>query len=230
MTTKIERYSVDEYQLLVKQGGVITLNPGTTGSVVISGNLTVYGSSTNISSQDLEIEDNTILLNKGETGPGVSLVTAGLIIDRGTLPDAQLFFDESKEWLDSQNSLTDSTGAFVLSNTSGDLVGIFTNNISTNNNDQSFIQTDGRIDEKICQAHTIDPILMGIRVSGKLGSGSDIKQSYVIFEKNAIMPLRNEVEEIFNDLLFIARLNVEFELNNYQIIGDIIEEETKIKE
>ena len=135
MTTKIERYSVDEYQLLVKQGGVITLNPGTTGSVVISGNLTVYGSSTNISSQDLEIEDNTILLNKGETGPGVSLVTAGLIIDRGTLPDAQLFFDESKEWLDSQNSLTDSTGAFVLSNTSGDLVGIFTNNISTNNND-----------------------------------------------------------------------------------------------
>ena len=102
--------------------------------------------------------------------------------------------------------------------------------ISTNNNDQLFIQTDGRIDEKICQAHTIDPILMGIRVSGKLGSGSDIKQSYVIFEKNSIMPLRNEVEEIFNDLLFIARLNVEFELNNYQIIGDIIEEETKIKE
>ncbi len=135
MTTKIERYSVDEYQLLVKQGGNITLNPGTNGSVVISGNLTVYGSSTNISSQDLEIEDNTILLNKGETGSGVSLVTAGLIIDRGTLSDANLFFDESKDWLDSQNSFTDSSGAFTFSNASGDLVGIFTNNISTNNND-----------------------------------------------------------------------------------------------
>jgi hypothetical protein len=71
---------------------------------------------------------------------------------------------------------------------------------------------------------------MGIRVSGKLGSGTDIKQSYTIFEKNTIMPLRNEVEEIFNELLFISRLNVEFELNNYQIVGDIIEEETKIKE
>lgn len=135
MTTKIERYSVDEYQLVIKPGGVITLDAGTTGNVVVSGDLTVYGSSTTISSQDLEIQDNVITLNKGETGPGVTLDVSGIVIDRGSLPDVQFLFDENKTWTDSQSSFSNSSGAFTFSNATGDLVGIFTNNISTNSND-----------------------------------------------------------------------------------------------
>lgn len=135
MTTRIDRYNVDEYQLAIKSGGTISLNAGTTGSVVVSGDLTVYGSSTTISSQDLQIEDNVIVINKGETGSGVTLGVSGLIVDRGTLSDAQLLFNESKSWLDSQNSFTNTAGAFVFSNASNDLVGIYTNSISTNDND-----------------------------------------------------------------------------------------------
>jgi hypothetical protein len=94
--------------------------------------------------------------------------------------------------------------------------------IDTSNNDKLFLQTDERTDSKICQAWSIDPILLGIRVSGKLGSGSDIQQSYKIYEKNMIMPKRAMVEESINDLLQIFDINGSFAFNNYQIIEEQI--------
>jgi hypothetical protein len=65
---------------------------------------------------------------------------------------------------------------------------------------------------------------MGIRVSGKLGSGSDIKQAYVIFEKNTIIPLRDTIESIFNDILRIGKVKASLTLNNFQIINETIVE------
>jgi hypothetical protein len=96
--------------------------------------------------------------------------------------------------------------------------------IPTNNLDNVFQVTTESIDSKICQAHTIDPILMGIRVSGKLGSGSDIKQAYVIFEKNTIIPLRETVQDIVNDLFDIAKVKARVEINNFQIVNETIVE------
>ena len=96
--------------------------------------------------------------------------------------------------------------------------------IPTNSNDNLFQNTTESIDSKICQAHIIDPILMGIRVSGKLGSGSDIKQAYIIFEKNTIIPLRDIVEEIVNDLMEISKLKATFTINNFQIVNETIVE------
>ena len=95
-------------------------------------------------------------------------------------------------------------------------------NFPTNNNDNLFQATTESIDSKICQAHTIDPILMGIRVSGKLGSGSDIKQSYVIFEKNVIMPLRDEIEMIMNSIFQMFGVKTKMSINEFQIIGEQI--------
>jgi hypothetical protein len=88
--------------------------------------------------------------------------------------------------------------------------------------DNAFQSTTESIDSKICQAHTIDPILMGIRVSGKLGSGSDIKQAYIVFEKNIVMPLRTEIEKVFNDLLSIAKAKGKYVINEFQIVEDKI--------
>jgi hypothetical protein len=95
-------------------------------------------------------------------------------------------------------------------------------NIPTNSNDNLFQNTTESIDSKICQAHIIDPILMGIRVSGKLGSGSDIKQAYIIFEKNTIIPLRTIIEDIFNELFEIGGLKAKFSINNFQIVNETI--------
>lgn len=97
--------------------------------------------------------------------------------------------------------------------------------LPTNSNDKLFQEASGLNTEQICFAHTIDPILMGVRTTGSLGSGSDIKQAYVIFEKNVVMPLREQVQDIFNELLHIAKLSVaEFQINNFQIINETIVE------
>jgi hypothetical protein len=96
--------------------------------------------------------------------------------------------------------------------------------LPVNGNDSLFQEASQLNTEQICFSHTIDPILMGIRTTGSLGSGSDIKQAYVIFEKNVVMPLREMVSDIFNELLFIAKIDADFTINNYQIINEAIVE------
>lgn len=96
--------------------------------------------------------------------------------------------------------------------------------LPTNGNDKLFHEASALNTEQICFSHTIDPILMGIRTTGSLGNGSDIKQAYVIFEKNVVMELRQQVTTIFNEILTIARIPAEFTINNFQIINETIVE------
>ena len=60
-------------------------------------NLTVTGTETIIDVDNLAIKDNKIILNSGESGAGITLVTGGVIIDRGTLTDADLLFNEANK-------------------------------------------------------------------------------------------------------------------------------------
>lgn len=64
-------------------------------SIVIDGNLTVTGSTTSVETINSTIKDNIIRLNEGELGAGISLVTSGIEIDRGSEVDASLLFDET---------------------------------------------------------------------------------------------------------------------------------------
>lgn len=66
-------------------------------NVTVDGNLTVNGTLTTINSSETNIEDNVINLNVNETGAGVTLGTAGIEIERGTLTNAQIVFDESTD-------------------------------------------------------------------------------------------------------------------------------------
>jgi hypothetical protein len=97
-------------------------------------------------------------------------------------------------------------------------------NLPVNDNDKLFSTTSELNTEQICFAHTIDPILLGVRTTGSLGSGSDIKQAYIIFEKNVVMPLRGKVENIFNMLLTIVGLDARLTINNFQIVNETITE------
>jgi len=84
-----------DYKIVAASSGTITLDTGVErGEVVVTGNLTVQGNTTTINTANLDIEDNVLLLNKGETGAGVSLNTAGIEIDRGTESNATLFFND----------------------------------------------------------------------------------------------------------------------------------------
>jgi hypothetical protein len=77
-----------DYNIKVKDGGTIKLDTGASGDTVITGNLTVQGDVTSVSSTNLEIKDRIITLNDGENGPGVSLLYSGIEIDRGTYVDS----------------------------------------------------------------------------------------------------------------------------------------------
>ena len=69
--------------------------------VVVAGNLTVTGTTTNIETTNTNITDNVITLNQGETGAGVTLTTSGIEIERGTSPNRSLVWTENfgGKWL-----------------------------------------------------------------------------------------------------------------------------------
>jgi hypothetical protein len=66
-----------------------------TNTVFIDGNLFVGGNSTNVYKTNLNITDNIIVLNDGETGPGVSLNTSGIEVDRGSLANVAILWNET---------------------------------------------------------------------------------------------------------------------------------------
>lgn len=101
--------------------------------------------------------------------------------------------------------------------------------ISANSNDKLFENTNKDLKDNICIAHNINPSIMGIKVAGSLGNAQELEMSYSIFEKNVIMPIRDIMEEIFNDLIDIHRIANTIVINNFQIIEKAISEETKLE-
>jgi hypothetical protein len=118
--SKILRVSESDYRIKVKDTGTITLDTGTEqGTVVITGDLLVKGNTSTIDTANLTIEDNIILLNKGESGAGVTEGTAGIEIARGSLSNSQLLWDES-------------TSKFRIQLKNNTLVGIVVGSVATN--------------------------------------------------------------------------------------------------
>ena len=72
----------------------------TTGNEIIQGNKTflgnivVSGTTTYLNSQNLNVINNYITINSGETGSGVTAGFAGLVIKRGTSPDYEIQWNE----------------------------------------------------------------------------------------------------------------------------------------
>jgi hypothetical protein len=102
MATDVIRYSGD-LKIATAVGGTMTFDTGVnTGSVIITGNLTVRGTQTYISSTNTNVTDNLLILNSGETNGYVTLGQAGIIIDRGnnasSTSSAQLIYDDTQPW------------------------------------------------------------------------------------------------------------------------------------
>ena len=91
------KISDNNYKLSVNSPGTITLDPGSDGNVTVTGNLRVLGSTTTVETVNLEIDDNVIILNKGDNGPGVTSGISGIDIYRGTSPSAQILFKEATD-------------------------------------------------------------------------------------------------------------------------------------
>ena len=154
-------------------------------------------------------------------------------IQNSVFPSFAMMFPKRPQSEEEKNVLRSTMDKMKGAANAGKAVAFFANGqdqmpkieaIPTNQNDKMFQEASGLNTEQICFAHTIDPILMGVRTTGSLGSGSDIKQAYVIFEKNVVMPLREQVQDIFSEIIRIAKIQGEFIINNFQIINETIVE------
>ncbi len=126
-----------------------------------------------------------------------------------------------KEEISSKTGAGNGGRLLVLTGSGFDDVPEFTP-VSTNSNDKLFEGTNKDLKDNIAIAHNINPSIMGIKVSGTLGNAQELEMSYAIFEKNVIMSLRETMEEIFNDLIDIAKIPNSVTINDYQIIEKTI--------
>lgn len=97
--------------------------------------------------------------------------------------------------------------------------------IPRNENDKLFTETIDAVQTSICTAHNIDMLIIGLRVPGKLGSGSELPMAYSIFEKNVVLPLREQMEEFADEILLMGGLTSSIEINEYKIVDNVIVEQ-----
>ena len=110
-TWQLGKDNIDER--LDSNGGVIIKNSGgiaeirnntdtsyadlTLNNIIIKGDVTREGKTFITEAETVEVKDNTLLLNRGEVGSGVTKGVAGIEINRGTEPKYQILFDESDD-------------------------------------------------------------------------------------------------------------------------------------
>jgi hypothetical protein len=131
--SRILKVSDSNYRLQVISGGNITLDVGAVtsgGTVTITGNLDVKGTTTQIESVTTTVNDNLIQLNYGDlSGAGISSAfnyIAGIEIERGSSTPARFVYNEQVGWKDNTNgsSEVDSSGGFQATTANSTIQGL----------------------------------------------------------------------------------------------------------
>lgn len=89
-------FTVNAQNISVDAAGKLTATEiESTGDLTVQGDLFVNGTQTIVDTATLQVTDNVVVVNNGESGAGVTAGVAGISVDRGSLPDAKLLFDDS---------------------------------------------------------------------------------------------------------------------------------------
>lgn len=92
------KFVVDSTSGNVTAAGDLSAVSGSfSGDLTVSGDFTVNGTTTTVNTTELLVEDNMIIINKNQTGAGVTAGTAGIEIERGSLDNALVQWLESGE-------------------------------------------------------------------------------------------------------------------------------------
>ncbi len=91
---------VSKHDLWLNQGVKTTDSPTfanlmISGETTVQGNLYVEGNTTILNTNVIEFEDNIVVLNRLETGEGVTLNQSGIEINRGVLENYRMVYNES---------------------------------------------------------------------------------------------------------------------------------------
>jgi len=133
-------------------------------------------------------------------------------------------FGSKKEIEDFKDGLTSSQGAEnsgrVMVLTGDGIENVPTAEaMTTNQNDNLFLNTSKEIKDNICFAHEINPSIMGVKVAGSLGNAQELEMSYKIFEKNVVLPMREDIQDMFDELLQILGIKGTFKINDFTLMG-----------
>ncbi|NPV12864.1 MAG: hypothetical protein HPY57_13920 [Ignavibacteria bacterium] len=82
-------------ELIINKTGQQALT--VSGNVNMTGNLYVSGTTTYVNTEQLNVKDNMITINSGETGSGVTMLFSGIEVDRGALDNYIFVFDEMQD-------------------------------------------------------------------------------------------------------------------------------------
>jgi hypothetical protein len=179
--SKILKVSENNYRLQVQPGGIITLDTGTSpGKVVITGDLEVRGDTTYINVSDMQVEDNIILLNKGQTGNGISSslgYQSGIEIERGDYSNAKMVFDETVTHYNQITELSD-PGTFVFRFADNTLAGIQVSGVAAGSG--SDLNLDMQGEPVVAKIVNADPSSYSLRVTA--GSGNAIPNKQFIYD------------------------------------------------
>jgi len=130
----------------------IAATGGTTvdSALTVTGNLTITGTTTTVETTNTEITDRQIVLNKGESGAGVTGVYSGIEVERGSVDNAWLVFDESTDTFrisydggSTFTTIATSSGGSSIANVVEDTTPQLGGNLDMNSND---ITGTGNID------------------------------------------------------------------------------------
>ena len=130
---------VDYYKLELADGADYLIDLGSDGTLELTGNLSVSGNVTQTEVNEIVVTDNTIRLNNGETGIGVTAGTSGIEIDRGVADDAEFVFDES---LFTLRDGAQFAGAFVARTANSNPLSIYAAGLSGFAGDDIYIKPD----------------------------------------------------------------------------------------
>lgn len=147
------------------------------GDASITGNLYVEGNTTILNTNVLEFEDNVILINRLETGAGVTLNQSGLEVERGTLENYRMVFNESDDTF--RVGLISNTQAVATREDNP-----LTNGVMIWNNTTKRLDSRNTIDINLIMSSTTNATSSStgaLAIAGGLGVNKDIYTSSKIY-------------------------------------------------
>ena len=130
---------VDYFNFQLADGAEYNIVLGNNGALNLTGDLNVTGNVTQTEVNEIVVTDNTIRLNNGQTGSGISAGTAGIEIDRGTADDAEWLFDESLITFRDGGQFA---GAFTAQLANNEPVTIYASGLASRPGDDIYIKPD----------------------------------------------------------------------------------------
>ncbi len=174
------------------------------GHLTIDGNLEIKGDTTTVNTTELNIEDNTILLNSNLTGTPPNLLESGIEVNRGSSSNKRFYWDEATlKWiiegdLDVSGDINNSSFQWVLDSNTNHISNLNTGNVS--------------IGTSTATSHKLT-------VLGDLGVGDSLSGSNldgIVFSSTSTSGYHNTIKHTDNGLEFDNTASVQ---RDYSFLG-----------